>query len=77
MEKLRIALENVSDSYEDFVIGLLAIASEYDMAEQIISYLRYYPNAETSDIIGYVFSEEIENADQSPSAGRRMTAAML
>lgn len=54
MEELKVLLENVSDSYYDFVQGMLLNAKEhYDRIDEIIAYIKDNPKADTSDILGW------------------------
>lgn len=54
MEELKALLENVSDSYYDFVQGMLLNAKEhYDRIDEIIAYIKDNPEANTSDILGW------------------------
>lgn len=54
MEELKVLLENVSDSYYDFVQGMLLNAKEhYDRIDEIIAYIKDNPEADTSDILGW------------------------
>lgn len=55
MEELKVLLENVSDSYYDFVRAMLQSAKEhYDRIDEIIAYIKDNPEADTSDILGWV-----------------------
>lgn len=57
-EKLKSLLENVSDSYEDFVIGSLRLAKKYKgAASKLIKFIEDNPTATTSDIIQYKTEE--------------------
>jgi hypothetical protein len=57
MEELKVLLENVSDSYYDFVLGMLQSAREhYDRIDEIIAYIKDNPEADTSDILGWTWS---------------------
>lgn len=57
-EKLRQVLENVSDSYPDFVDGGLMESRHYpDYADKIIAFIEANPDATTSDIILYETEE--------------------
>lgn len=52
MMNLKAKLESVSDSYYDFVIGLLITCSrDEDTKKRVIKYLDEHPRAETSDIL--------------------------
>ena len=54
MEELKALLENVSDSYYDFVRAMLQSAKEhYDRIDEIIEYIKDNPEANTSDILGW------------------------
>lgn len=54
MEELKELLENVSDTYYDFVRGMLADAEEnIDRLDEIIAYIKDNPEATTSDILGW------------------------
>ena len=54
VEILRKLLENVSDSYIDFVHGCLALAKKYNAYDYIIKYIENNPDATTSDITEYL-----------------------
>lgn len=57
-EKLKALLENVSDSYEDFVIGGLRCAKKHKGAtSKLIKFIEDNPTATTSDIIQYETEE--------------------
>lgn len=58
MEELKILLINVSDSYYDFVTGMLDVAkkSEY-RKNKLIDYIKSNPKAKTSDIIRYTMDD--------------------
>ncbi|MBQ8728494.1 MAG: hypothetical protein IJY83_08445 [Oscillospiraceae bacterium] len=59
-EILKTLLENVSDSYEDFVVGGMRSAEKREgYAEKIIEYILSHPKATTSDIIQYETEEII------------------
>lgn len=77
MDELRTALENVFDSYDDFVTGVLGIAAEYDEVEQITDYIKRHPRAGTSEIIGFIFTDRIEVVNDSVPGRKRVAAAML
>ncbi len=60
-KKFKELLENVSDSYSDFVIGNLREAKDDDRFEEMLTdYIESHPKALTSDIIRYA-TEEILN----------------
>ena len=51
-------LENVSDSYEDFVSGGIREAEDSDdFIEKVTNYIKEKPTATTSDIIKYETEE--------------------
>lgn len=60
IETLKYLLQNVSDSYSDFVIGGLCTAKNHNSYDKIIEYLENNPTAKTSDVIKYM-TEEILN----------------
>lgn len=53
-------LENVSDSYPDFVIGVRKIAEKESICEEIIEFINSNPKADTSDISEHIFSNLVE-----------------
>lgn len=56
--ELKKCLENVSDSYTDFVIGGLREAKhDTEYAKKIIDFIQKHPDAKTSDIIRYETEE--------------------
>lgn len=51
MEELKELLLNVSDSYFDFVCGIMAIARDYpERMNDIIQFLKENPQATTSEV---------------------------
>lgn len=50
-------LENVSDTYIDFVNGMLLSVKTDEDREKIAIYIKDNPNADTSDIAEYFFDE--------------------
>lgn len=51
MTQLKKALENVSDSYEDFVTGSLRIVKNApDRASMLLAFITKYPEANSSEI---------------------------
>lgn len=58
MEELRQLLLQVSDSYSDFVLGVMLDARENpDRLDDIIKFIKDNPEATTSDIIGWTMVE--------------------
>ncbi len=52
MKELRELLDNVSDSYYDFIVGICAaVKSREDGAQLMIDYIKAHPEATSSDII--------------------------
>lgn len=63
MDELKQLLLQVSDSYSDFVHGVMAEARDYpDRRDDIIRFIKEHPEATTSDILKWT-SEEIEGID--------------
>ena len=60
MEELRQLLINVSDSYDDFVDGVVQVAKDYDGVRELIDYINNNPDADSSDITEYLFSGGVE-----------------
>lgn len=51
MEELEILLKDISDSYSDFVVGVMAEArSSPEKLDELISFIKNNPEATTSDI---------------------------
>lgn len=57
-QELRELLENVSDSYPDFVSCGISVAKNHNSIDEIGNFIKNNPEAKTSDVILYV-SEEI------------------
>lgn len=58
LEKLRMLLENVSDSYSDFVIGGLREAKDDEKyADMLIAFIESHSDATTSEIIQFETEE--------------------
>lgn len=58
IDNLKGALENVSDSYPDFVIGGLRLARKYpNYIDKILSFIQSNPTANTSEIIKFETEE--------------------
>lgn len=58
MEELRQLLLQVSDSYSDFVRGVMLDARDNpDRLDDIIQFIKDNPEATTSDIIGWTMVE--------------------
>lgn len=55
MDELRKILENVSDSYDGFVMGMVTYALYSETRyERLVNYITEHPEATSSDIIYYV-----------------------
>lgn len=55
MEELRKLLENVSDTYEDFVDGMcLTLRDNPEYLEDVIQYIKDNPDKDSSDITRYL-----------------------
>ena len=69
MEELKELLENVKDSYYDFVRGMLSEAKEHsDRLDEIVAYIKNNPAADTSDILGWAL-ENLDGIDlESPES---------
>ena len=50
-------LENVSDTYKDFVNGMLLSVKTDEDREKVASFINDNPNADTSDIADFFFDE--------------------
>lgn len=58
LKELRECLENVSDSYDDFVEGGIMTAKNHvGYAEKLLAHIKANPNETTSDIIKYETEE--------------------
>lgn len=58
IEKLRMLLENVSDSYEDFVEGAMSEAKDDEtFAGKVIAFIESHPEATSSDVIRFETEE--------------------
>lgn len=69
MEELKMLLENVKDSYYDFVMGMMCEEKNHPgRANMISNYIKENPNADTSEIIGWVL-ETLDGIDlESPES---------
>lgn len=57
MNELEKLLNEVSDSYFDFVMGMMSEAKEHpDRLKDIIAFIKDNPEAKTSDILGWALS---------------------
>lgn len=55
VEELKSLLENVKDSYSDFVRAVpILLRGHEEEKEKVIEYLRTHPDAETSDALEYL-----------------------
>lgn len=55
MEELKNLLENISDSYYDFVVGILNKAKRYpEKSDELIEYIKNNPNIHTSEVVEWV-----------------------
>lgn len=58
MDELREALYNISDSYYDFVYGIVEFASgSKERCERILDYIKSNPHVSSSDVVRYVTFE--------------------
>lgn len=63
MDELKQLLLQVSDSYSDFVYGVMAEARDYlSRRDDIIQFIKEHPEATTSDILKWT-AEEIQGID--------------
>ena len=63
MEELRQLLLQVSDSYTDFVYGVMAVARDFpERLNDIIDYLKEHSDTNTSDFLGWLWTE-VEGID--------------
>ena len=59
MERLTELLNNVHDSYYDFVVGVLNYAKKSNNnLNEMTSYIEEHPEAGTSEILSYMISRE-------------------
>ena len=59
MERLKELLDNVYDSYYDFVVGVLGYAKKSnDNLEEMTTYLEQHPDAGSSEIIEFMISRD-------------------
>lgn len=49
-DELRALLENVPDSYPDFVKVMMHLAARHNNHQDVIDYIKNNPNAQTDDI---------------------------
>lgn len=56
-ESLREMLENISDSYPDFVSGIMLSMENDNHVDRLIEFISDNPEADTSEIIAYVDDE--------------------
>lgn len=57
-EELKTALEEIRDSYSDFVDAILSEAEDYNAYDELIQFIRSHPDVTSSEVIRYL-SEEI------------------
>lgn len=53
-DELKALLENIEDSYPDFVKCGMSVADTDDKRQQLIEYIQSNPGAGTSEIIEYI-----------------------
>ena len=56
-------LNNVSDSYPDFVHGAALAAKQTNTRDELVEFIRDNPEADTSDIIEYQISLSNQNTE--------------
>lgn len=56
MDELKGLLQKVSDSYDDFVNGVLSVAKQSGIVDEMIDYIKTNPEADSSGITQYMFS---------------------
>lgn len=49
-ERLKQLLLDVSDSYPDFVSGTIGFAKDYDILDEMVSFIEASPQADSSEI---------------------------
>lgn len=59
-EELKILLEGIQDTYEDFVFGMMRSLKTDEDTQKIIDYIRQNDNVDTSSVIDF-FSDEIRH----------------
>lgn len=76
MENIRLLLENVPDSYTDFVAAMLHYVGQGKEREQrLCSFLKKNSGAKTSEVLSYVmsfpdFSEELDTSIADTAVSR-------
>lgn len=67
MEELRKALESVSDSYSDFVNGIMNLLEEdEEQAEEMIQFINDNPDAKTDECLDFLreYIDGLEDEDE-------------
>ena len=60
IEDLKIALSEISDTYEDFETGVINLVKDRpDDAQKVLEYIREDPDCTTSDVLDYLETLEI------------------
>lgn len=57
MSEFKIILENVSDTYKDFVNGMLLSVKNDEDRDKVAEFISKNPKADTSDIAEFFFDE--------------------
>lgn len=58
---LKQMLERVSDSYSDFVHGVMLIAKRENIEQELIEFISQNPTADSSEISEYMFDNLIKS----------------
>lgn len=57
---LKYMLERVSDSYSDFVNGVMLIAKKENIEQELVNFISQNPSANSSEISEYMFDNLIK-----------------
>lgn len=57
---LKYMLEKVSDSYSDFVYGVMLIAKKENIEHELVNFISQNPTANSSEISEYMFDNLIK-----------------
>ena len=57
---LKYMLEKVSDSYSDFVHGVMLIAKKENIEHELVNFISQNPTANSSEISEYMFDNLIK-----------------
>lgn len=56
--ELKMLLERVSDSYDDFVVGAMLLSKDYNRRRKLIDFIKAYPELKTDAILEFLMDTD-------------------